>query len=77
MDQAQATVLPGKPERALRYEFVCKIGGPPEFRYCHGEWSKQVENVGAPSSRFALTACVLWTCGPCLQLEFCAINVGF
>lgn len=44
---AQAIVLPGKAERALRYEFVCKIGGPPEFRYCNGEWSKQVENVSA------------------------------
>jgi hypothetical protein len=38
-------VLPGKAERALRYEFVCRMGGPPEFRYCNGEWSKHVENV--------------------------------
>jgi len=39
------TVLPGKVERALRYEFMCKMGGPPDFRYCNGEWCKHVENV--------------------------------
>ena len=32
-------MLPGKAERALRYEFICKMGGPPEFRYCNGEWA--------------------------------------
>ena len=71
---APATVLPGKAERALRYEFVCKIGGPPEFRYCNGEWSKQVENVsGCPRlpataccPRFA--ACVPWKCSPHLAV---------
>lgn len=44
-DTVTETVLPGKPERALKYEFICKVGGPPEFRYCNGEWSKTVENV--------------------------------
>ena len=38
-------VLPGNPERALRYEFSCKVGGKPEFRYCQGEWTKHVESV--------------------------------
>ena len=38
-------MLPGKAERALRYEFICKMGGPPEFRYCNGEWAKHVESV--------------------------------
>ena len=39
----EGLVLPGKAERALRYEFICKMGGPPEFRYCNGEWAKHVE----------------------------------
>ena len=30
-------VLPGKPERALKHEFIPKRGGPPEFKYCQGE----------------------------------------
>ena len=42
-----ALVLPGNPERALRYEFICKTGGKPEFRYCQGEWTKNVESVSA------------------------------
>jgi hypothetical protein len=29
-------ILPGKPERALKHEFIPRRGGPPEFRYCQG-----------------------------------------
>eukprot|EP00961_Rhodomonas_salina_P008889 121451-Rhodomonas_salina.2 len=31
-----AVIIPGKPERALKHEFVCKKGGPPEYKFCQG-----------------------------------------
>ena len=52
-------VLPGNPERALRYEFSCKVGGKPEFRYCQGEWTKHVESVSLKYNVAA--ACRVWS----------------
>lgn len=37
-----AVIIPGKPERALKHEFVCKKGGPPEYKFCQGDWAKSV-----------------------------------
>jgi len=53
-------VLPGKPERALQHGFQPKRGGPPEFRYCTGEWTKAVVNCvidDAPFAEGALRMC--------------------
>ncbi|EKX49331.1 hypothetical protein GUITHDRAFT_151508 [Guillardia theta CCMP2712] len=46
-------MLQGQVERALKHEFVPRSGGPPEFRYCQGEWVKSVENCVIDDLPFA------------------------
>mmetsp|Transcript_25157 Transcript_25157/g.60038 ORF Transcript_25157/g.60038 Transcript_25157/m.60038 type:complete len:365 (+) Transcript_25157:160-1254(+) len=57
---SESLIIPGKPERTLKHVFTPKMGGPPEFRYCQGEWTKSVESVvidDLPFAEGALRSC--------------------